>query len=98
MVPLLRPPQVLGSDDCFLDPAAEADVDDEDGAAAFHDRARHAMEPVVGPTFLHARSDDARHPLPDFELGVRPRARGEPALARAAAELPPRLLLDPFRG
>src|SRR2546427_11204164 len=98
MVPLLRAPQVLGSDDRLLDPAAETDVDDEGGAAAFHDRARHPVEPVVRPSFLDARINHDRHPLPDLEGREGPRDRGEPALAGAATELLPRLLHDPLRG
>src|SRR2546428_6733095 len=96
MVPLLRAPQVLGSDDRLLDPAAETDVDDEGGAAAFHDRARHPVEPVVRPSFLDARINHDRHPLPDLERREGPRDRGEPPLAGAGPGLLHRHLTTPL--
>src|SRR5207245_11055598 len=87
MVPLLRPPQVFVPDDGLLDPAPEANVDHEGGAASLHDRAGHAVEPVVRPPSLDARIDDDRHMLADLEGLERPGNRGEPALAGTAAAL-----------
>src|SRR5438128_2309798 len=77
---------------------ARTDVNHEGGSAMLHDRARHAVEPVVRPPFLDTRIDDDRHALADLEGLQRPRDGGEPALARTAAELLPRLLHDAFRG
>src|SRR2546428_562077 len=73
MVPLLRPPQVLGPDDGLLDPVAKTDIDDEGGAAALHDRAGHAVEPVVRPPFLHARIVADLHVLPHLSRSQHPR-------------------------
>src|SRR5207247_9948429 len=86
MVSLLGAPQVLGPDDRLLDPTAEADVINDGGSAMLHDRARHAVEPVVRPPFLYTRIDDARHALAVCDGEQRPRDGGEPALARTAAE------------
>src|SRR6266705_1771109 len=98
MIPLLRPPQVLGPDHGLFDLAAEPHVDEERAAAPPDDGARHAVEAVVRPAALDARVDDDRHVFAVLEGLERPRDRGEPALAGAAAELLPRLLHDPLRG
>src|SRR5439155_4142900 len=88
----LRAPQVLGPDDGLLDATAEADVDEERGRPLPDDGPGHAMEAVVRPPFLQARIDHDRHALAVFEGLERAGDGGKPALARAAAELLPRLL------
>src|SRR3990170_2144163 len=93
-----RAPEVLRKDDRLLRPAAEAHVDDVRAPALRGDGPGHPVEPVVRPAFLHARIDHDGNPLARLELLEGAGDRGEPALARGAAELLPRLLHDSLRG
>src|SRR3989454_2758687 len=66
-LPPSRPPQVLGLHDRFLDLSAEPDVDDVGASLLPDDRARLAMEPIVGPSLLEGGIDSDHGLISDLE-------------------------------